>query len=209
MASIITTVSDGGARPTRPAGFWIRFVAALLDGVVITLAQASMSFAAARIWGGEVDESSCFAAVLGLFTMIFSCIYSTVAHAVTGQTIGKALVGVRVVAVDGAPLAVGAALLRWLSYFVSALPLGMGFVIAGLRMDKRDLQSLIAGSRVERLAGARPAERFHEGRLPGTSCPSAVAPTPVVWPRGSPRSEPQAETPPSPGTPPPGLSSGV
>src|SRR5207249_698488 len=81
-----------------------------------------------------------------------------VLHTMDGQTIGKMLMGARVVGADGAPLPLGAALLRYVAYFVSAAPLAMGFIMAGLRRDKRALHDLIAGSRVDRIR-ARPRAR--------------------------------------------------
>jgi len=60
----------------------------------------------------------------------------------------------------GPPPALGAALLRFVAYFASAAPFALGFVMAGLRHDKRALHDLIAGTRVERLsraAGEEPA----------------------------------------------------
>ena len=48
-----------------------------------------------------------------------------------------------------------AALRRYLACYVSAIPLGFGFLVAALRRDKRALHDLIAGSRVERLPPRR------------------------------------------------------
>ncbi|MGH7392729.1 MAG: RDD family protein [Candidatus Rokuibacteriota bacterium] len=192
-------MSDGGARPTRPAGFWIRLVAVLVDGVVVSFAQWSMTFVAARVWGREIGALSGVQGLVAAFTLLFWCVYSTAAHAATGQTIGKALVGARVVAVDGAPLAAGAALLRWFALALSALPLGLGFIMAGLRTDKRALHDLIAGSRVERTATVR-AERHTPApcsALGSNPPPSAEPPAAVPWPHGGPRGEPPAETPPA------------
>ena len=81
--------------------------------------------------------------------MLFRSAYATVLHALYGRTLGKALVGIRVVLADGAPVPVGAALLRWVAYWISLVPCGFGFVMAGLRADKRGLHDLIAGTRVE------------------------------------------------------------
>jgi uncharacterized RDD family membrane protein YckC len=92
---------------------------------------------------------------VALFTWLFTAVYFTVLHMVAGQTIGKSLVGIRVVGMDGALLTVGPALLRYLAGYLSALPLGFGFLVAGLRRDKRALHDLIAGSRVERLPARR------------------------------------------------------
>jgi uncharacterized RDD family membrane protein YckC len=61
------------------------------------------------------------------------------------------IVGIRVVGGDGEVPSVGTALLRHLGYFASAAVATVGFLMAGLRADKRALHDLIAGTRVERL----------------------------------------------------------
>ncbi len=140
----------------RPGGFWIRLVAFGVDLVVIMLAQFLLGFLAARRWGVDVDRSSTLQGAVVFFTLLFAVLYPTVLHTLTGQTVGKLLVGVRVLAVDGEPLPPGAAFLRAVVHWFS-LPfmLGLGHVLAGLRKDKRALHDLIAGSRVDRVPQAR------------------------------------------------------
>lgn len=139
----------------RPAGFWIRAVAAVVDGLVGSLVQFSLGFVAGSLWGREVEYSAAFQSTIVVFTLLFALLYTAVLHAGPGQTIGKMLVGVRVVALDGEPLGLGPALLRSAAYLVSLLPLGAGFLMAGLRRDKRALHDLLAGSRVERWSRRR------------------------------------------------------
>src|SRR3989442_13831078 len=67
------------------------------------------------------------------FTWLFTLLYTTALHALGGQTVGKMAVSIRAVGIDGGLLAGGAGLLRYLAYFVSLLPLALGFVMAGLR----------------------------------------------------------------------------
>ena len=95
------------------------------------------------------------------FTAVFAGFYVTLLHAATGQTIGKMLVGARVVMGDGRGLTLGTAFLRFLAYGFSCLPLGFGYVMAGLRRDKRALHDLLAGTRVERdpARGGAPVEQ--------------------------------------------------
>jgi uncharacterized RDD family membrane protein YckC len=144
------------AAAMRPAGFWIRTAALVLDVMLFILVHASLSRLGRLLWGPADGGDG---GVL-LFTLLFAIAYTTTLHAVAGQTIGKSLVGVRVVAAaDGARLTVGPALLRHLAYVLSLLPLGFGFWMAGLRRDKRALHDLIAGSRVERLPSRRRASR--------------------------------------------------
>lgn len=141
------------AAATPPAGFWIRLVAFAVDLVVIGVAQLVLALAAAARWGSATDTSG----GVGFFTLVFAIAYPAVLHALVGQTLGKLVTGVRVVAVDGGLLPFGAALLRafaaWLGLLVT---LGVGHVIGGLRKDKRALHDLLAGSRVERVPYARP-----------------------------------------------------
>lgn len=194
-------MNDSGARASRPAGFWIRLVAALVDSVVIVLVQLSMGFAASRIWGREIDESPAYHGLVVLFTLLFAGVYTTVTHAAAGQTIGKALTGIRVVATDGQFLPVGAALLRWLATFVSALPLGMGYVMAGLRTDKRALHDLIAGSRVERIGRV---ERATRAGAAGSRTRGVETPPMMPWPPAGSRIDPPSSTPPPGASPSPG-----
>jgi uncharacterized RDD family membrane protein YckC len=147
-----------------PAGFWIRGAALVIDFVIFYVAEHSFRFAAYRVWGDDVrdfdtgDATLVVRVLADAFTLVFAGVYTTVLHTMDGQTIGKMLMGVRAVGADGAPLPLGAALLRFFAYFVSAAPLFIGFIMAGLRRDKRALHDLIAGSRVDRVR-ARPAAR--------------------------------------------------
>jgi uncharacterized RDD family membrane protein YckC len=142
------------AEAPRPAGFWIRAVALAVDAVVFALVQASFVLLATRL-GGPGAEADGSHATAVLFTLLFTAVYTTVLHTVAGQTIGKSVVGVRVVGADGALLTAGPALLRYLACYISLIPFGFGFLVAALRRDKRALHDLIAGSRVERLPSRR------------------------------------------------------
>jgi uncharacterized RDD family membrane protein YckC len=143
--------------PPRPAGFWIRAVALGLDLIVFGLVQLSFELIGTAMLGPTVEGGS--QPPVALFTLLFTAAYATVMHAVTGQTIGKSVVGIRVVAADGAPLTLGPSFLRYLAYFISIIPLGFGYLVAALRRDKRALHDLIAGSRVEWTRARRRAVR--------------------------------------------------
>lgn len=135
---------------TRPAGFWIRVVAALLDFALFGVVKLSLGLIAARTWRTELDAPGGVQGVITMCTMLFAAFYTIVLHSLEGQTIGKLLVGVRVVGLDGEPPPIGASILRYFAYAVSLFPFGLGFVMAGLRADRRALHDLLAGTRVER-----------------------------------------------------------
>jgi uncharacterized RDD family membrane protein YckC len=134
----------------RPAGFWIRAVAALIDFAVFGLVQVSFRLIGAKIVGPDAESIASFKPIATFFTLVFAGVYTTVLHALGGQTIGKLIVGIRVVGGDGGVPSLGTAFLRHLGYFASGAFLTLGFVMAALRADKRALHDLIAGTRVER-----------------------------------------------------------
>jgi len=134
----------------RPAGFWIRALAAVIDLVLFALVQFSLRLIGRRLVGADVESAMTVGPTAGFFTLIFAAAYTTVLHGLAGQTIGKMIVGVRVIAGEETP-PFGAALLRFGAYFASAATFMLGFVMAGLRHDKRALHDLVAGTRVEHL----------------------------------------------------------
>jgi uncharacterized RDD family membrane protein YckC len=142
------------AMPARPAGFWIRAVAAAIDFGIFLVVHASYRLIAARFFGVSAADAWTLAPTLSAFTVLFMGAYTTLLHALGGQTIGKMLVHVRVVGMEGEPPLLGPAFLRWIGYLASLAPFGLGFWMAGLRRDKRALHDLIAGTRVERVPPA-------------------------------------------------------
>lgn len=153
-ASISIATMAAPAVPTpvpalRPAGFWIRALAMLMDYVFLIVVQFILEAVARRLWGEGIYDSRVFQASLLAFQLVFGMTYTVVFHWLWGQTFGKMLVRVRVVTVAGDPLSLWRAILRELGYIVSLLTFGIGYLMAGIRPDKRALHDLIAGTRVE------------------------------------------------------------
>ena len=63
-----------------------------------------------------------------------------------GQTIGKYVMGVRVVRLDGKPMTYVGGALRWFGYLVSLLPLGLGFFWAIVDDRRRTFHDKMAGT---------------------------------------------------------------
>jgi uncharacterized RDD family membrane protein YckC len=139
-----------------PAGFWIRAAAAAIDIAIIMFVERSFVLVGRLIRGVTVADAWSSSSLVGLFTLVFAAAYSTVLLAVAGQTIGKLLVRIRVVTLEGELPGAGQAFLRWLGYSISLATFGLGFAMAGLRRDKRALHDLVAGTRVERMPALEP-----------------------------------------------------
>jgi uncharacterized RDD family membrane protein YckC len=174
-------MSIDGVSPPRPAGFWIRAVALSVDAVIFALVQFSLGVIARLLAGPGADPDGSGPPSVVLFTLLFTAAYTTVLHAVAGQTIGKSLAGIRVVGVDGGRVTIGPALLRYLAYYVSLATLGFGYLMAGLRRDKRALHDLVAATRVERVPVARRVVR-----RPVVARPPTPPAEPVVRPATEP-----------------------
>ena len=129
----------------RPAGFWIRAAAWLLDAAAVALVSAllSLPFGGPRSPRGSLVASAA-AFVLGLLVPL-------VGWSLWGTTPGKRALGLVVVGPgDRRGLPVGRAVLRLVGYFLSALPFGAGFWIAGISPEKRTLHDHLAGTSVLR-----------------------------------------------------------
>ena len=137
----------------KPAGFWMRYAALGIDWQVLALPVALFGILAAiaiplMVATGQRAAGAAVFLALMLFLGAFVVAYSIWMHGRWGQTLGKMALGMQVVRVDGAPLGYGGATLRWLGSVLSAVIFMIGYIMAGLRSDKRALHDLIAGSRV-------------------------------------------------------------
>lgn len=146
--------SPGGG--SQAAGFGPRALAYCLDMFTVLLLSLGLAcFAGAtlfRLAAGDIRSVVAVSLLAPLAALLLpplvSMFYFTVFHAVGGQTIGKMLLGLRVVSETGGPLSVGAAFLRWAAQIVSALPLGAGFFWAAVDRKRCAWHDHLSCSRV-------------------------------------------------------------
>ena len=140
----------------RYGGFFRRLVAIIIDAVVILLlstVMGAMAYIGYKVGlsahGRAVSSDNAFP----LFTllifawMILTTAYFVVFHGMDGRTIGKWLLGMRVVAVDNQGLSYRRALLRWFGF---AVTLGLSSLWVLISRQKRSLHDHIAGTWVVR-----------------------------------------------------------
>jgi uncharacterized RDD family membrane protein YckC len=136
--------------PSRPAGFWIRLGAGVVDGVA-TLLVGVVPVAVAA----DVNPPYALTGLAALLMLFMYVGYAPVMLAANeGATWGKQACEQRVVISDGRPIGFGRALLRELVVkgLMSALilPFWVSALMVGVRRDKRGLHDLIVGTRVVR-----------------------------------------------------------
>jgi uncharacterized RDD family membrane protein YckC len=156
MAKLKAAKPTQGAPHLPYASLSIRLVAFILD-LVVLLSFLTVFVAAALLYllfrsnFGEGELSSAddrtFIAIILSF-LIFVPVYFVFLLAWRGQTVGKMAVRIKVVRRDGGRVGLGQAFLRWLGYPASALPLGLGFLMALFNGERRALHDLLAGTAV-------------------------------------------------------------
>ena len=75
-------------------------------------------------------------------------IYFIIFHAWSGQTIGKMIMGIRVVTKDNKLIPTSVAFLRWTGYILSILPLASGFLWSVVDKDHCAWHDRLAQTRV-------------------------------------------------------------
>ena len=112
-----------GQVPAERAGFWKRFAAALIDGILVGIVSGILGAA----FGSNITEPSPERS--GLQLLIGIAYYVYFHGSPSGQTIGKKLLSIRVVGADtGGPIGYGAAALRYVGSILSAIPCGLGYL---------------------------------------------------------------------------------
>ena len=99
--------------------------------------------------------STAIPAAIATVSSFIPLVYFFALVAVTGRTIGKSVMGIRVVGADGRRLSAARSLLRTIAYLVSLLPVFAGFAWVLFDRDRRAWHDHLAGSRVV----YEPAER--------------------------------------------------
>lgn len=122
------------------AGFWPRVGAILIDGIVVSIAQILIGGIVGLV-AGEV--------VGGLLGVVAAIAYFVVLHAAPRQaTLGKQLLGLRLMRDDGRPVGHGLALGRYFATMLSGLPFGIGFLLPLFRDDRKTLHDMVCGTHV-------------------------------------------------------------
>jgi len=80
--------------------------------------------------------------------LLLHMVYFTIFHALTGQTIGKMIMGIMVVGEGNKPTSPSAAFLRWTGYILSFVPLAAGFLWAAVDKDQCAWHDRLARTRV-------------------------------------------------------------
>ncbi|MBU4175790.1 MAG: RDD family protein [Actinobacteria bacterium] len=169
------------------AGFWIRFVAELIDELIWIAALIPLALISSL-----ARSSEAVGIVVGLIAWAALVGYHFFMVARYGATFGKKALGLKVIRQDGAPMTDRTALVRALSRcFLSGCCFGIGFIIAGFDSQKRALHDHIAKTYVVFKTPAVAQAPYQHAVPPpsgtGRSSNRSPGPAQVSIPAGMPR----------------------
>lgn len=149
------------------AGFWWRFLAIIIDGLILGVVKWIIITPILAVFGfgvykaatsGEMDETAAlgiigaFAGAMALvwvFTMIAGWLYYSLMESSKFQgTIGKLALGIIVTDMEGNRISFGRATGRFFGKIVSAIILYVGFMMAGFTDKKQGLHDILASTLV-------------------------------------------------------------
>jgi len=151
------------------AGFWLRFVAYIIDGIVSGLAflilliplfvLTGAGAALGKIISGD-DSGDAIGAFLGVgflfgffgITLVVSWLYYAFSESSSWQaTLGKKILNLKVTDLSGQPISFPRASGRYFGKLITNLiPLGIGYIMAGFTEKKQAIHDMIASCLVLR-----------------------------------------------------------
>jgi uncharacterized RDD family membrane protein YckC len=142
------------------AGFWRRFAALIIDEMFISIVVVGAEAVLDAIWGvnsglrlgifGGKQLGAVFALKFMGGTLIHWLYWAGMESSGYQATLGKVALGLKVTDLQGEPISFGRATGRYFGKFISALLLGIGFLMAGLTEKKQALHDIMAGTLVVR-----------------------------------------------------------
>lgn len=151
-------IQSAPLKSVRPAGFWRRFLATLIDGMFVSFVvfpvTMLVNFAGMLALGPAPEQTVALALGLTVFNfffqMAFTLFYAGWFLSRKGATPGKMALKLRVYQADtSVNLSFWSAGWReTIGKLLSSLTLFIGFIMAGVRKDKRALHDLLFDSRV-------------------------------------------------------------
>jgi uncharacterized RDD family membrane protein YckC len=135
----------------RYAGFWRRYGAVFLDGVILSVVNIGMSLMAGVSFSqriGAAQPNLGLTLVLWVIQIVVGISYETFMIGKYGATLGKMAARVHVVTAEGGRVSYLRAAGRYLAKLLSTATLLIGYIIAAFDSEKRALHDLICNTRV-------------------------------------------------------------
>ena len=145
----------------RYGGFWIRFLARVIDGLILTVVFTPLSFVFFAFAGRSMipqpgttpdfSQLGPLLAIAGAFSaveIVLIALYEAWFVSNRYATPGKLVLGLQIIRPNGDKLSFARAMGRFILYYFGFLLLGIGWIIAAFDEEKRALHDQICDTRV-------------------------------------------------------------
>lgn len=144
--------SESAVNVVPVVGLWRRFFAAFVDSILLSVlgwfGGAILGVFLGVFIAVTNSESTAMSSVAsfigGCFGIVLNAVYFIGFWATTGQSLGKMLLGLRVVTETGEKPTVGTAVVRYVMYFIGSLIVYIGFAMAAFDSTKQALHDKVA-----------------------------------------------------------------
>lgn len=153
---------------TQYAGFWLRLVAVIIDGIILGIVQWLIILPILGVMGIGMasgiqnmepgDEAQALSMMAGMMAVmgvaqLFFIVLQTLYHAIMEASklqgsVGKLVVGIKVTNTEGVKLDFGKAFVRNICKVISTMILLIGYLMAAFTEKKQALHDMIAGTLV-------------------------------------------------------------
>jgi uncharacterized RDD family membrane protein YckC len=152
------------------AGFWLRFAAIFLDGLIVGIPMAIVGAIIGGIYGftyaqshpggrvgfldanGNLNGSFVIMEIgIMIFSLVVKWLYFALQESSSAQaTLGKRVIGIKVTDLEGRRIGFGQASGRFFGKIISGMILLIGYMMAGFTERKQALHDILAGTLVVR-----------------------------------------------------------
>ncbi len=130
------------------AGFWLRFVAYIIDGIILAIFYSIVGgFHGAPqpgYYGHHMHGFSNDSGISSLYIPIAWLYFSLMESSVWQATLGKRLMNIKVTDLNGMRIGFGRATGRYFAKFISAIIICIGFIMVAFTQKKQGLHDMIA-----------------------------------------------------------------
>ena len=144
----------GSLEETEPysmAGLKLRAIAFFIDLVIVSLiAYLTIVSGFYFIADSGIDKSELSRVFVPIYVLLFflASTYFIFLHSYAGRTIGKMVVGIKIISDEGRPVGIWASFVRWVGYYISAVFFFAGFIWSVFDSNSQAWHDKIAGTYV-------------------------------------------------------------
>lgn len=136
MQSQYSSPSLAAAPALEYVGVGRRFVAVLIDGsilfIVVSFIDRIFNLNTAVAVGGDAWNQFKHMGPAATLAIIIPLVYFIIMEAMLGATLGKLVLGIRIVKLDGSPIGWGESIIRNLLRYIDQIPYGVPYLLGAI-----------------------------------------------------------------------------